>query len=219
MLSITLIIIVSTVIVSVIGFKNQQVIDNLIFNPVAVSEKNQYYRFITCGFIHADVAHLAFNMISFYFFSQAIVEPKFIEFFGDYGRTFLLIMYVAALIVSIIPTYFKHRANDNYRSLGASGAVSAVVFAGLMISPLSQIGFFIIPPVIPGFIFGPLYLICSAYLEKRGGDNINHSAHIWGALFGVVFIIVAAKLYSNHDVWTNFVQDVQYYLKTKFNIG
>lgn len=219
MISITLLIIFSTVIVSVIGFNNQQVIDNLIFNPVAVSEKNQYYRFVTCGFIHADMAHLAFNMISFYFFSQAIVEPKFIEYFGDYGRAFLLIMYVLALIVSILPTYLKHRQNDNYRSLGASGAVSAVVFAGLMISPLSQIGFFIIPPIIPGFIFGPLYLICSAYLEKRGGDNINHSAHIWGALFGVVFIIVAAKLYSNHDVWTDFITQIQYYLKTKFNIG
>lgn len=201
------------------GFNNQQVIDNLIFYPPAVSEKNQYYRFITCGFIHADMAHLAFNMISFYFFSHALVEPKFIEFFGDYGRAFLLIMYVLALIVSLLPTYFKNKNNEHYRSLGASGAVSAVVFAGLMISPLSQIGFFIIPPIIPGFIFGPLYLICSAYLEKRGGDNINHSAHIWGALFGVIFIIVATKLYSNYDVWTNFIQDIQFYLKTKFNIG
>ena len=219
MISITLIIIISTVIVSIIAFNNSQVMENLIFYPPAVNEKNQYYRCITCGFIHADFGHLAFNMISFYLFSQALVEPKFIEFFGDYGRAMLLIMYVMALIVCLLPSYLKNRTNENYRSLGASGAVSAVVFAGLMISPLSQIGFFIIPPIIPGFIFGPLYLILSAYMEKRGGDNINHSAHIWGALFGVAFIIIATKLYSDYDVWTHFIDDVKYYMKTKFNLG
>ncbi len=128
-------------------------------------------------------------------------------------------MYVLALIVSLLPTYFKNEHNTQYRSLGASGAVSAVVFAGIMISPLSQLGFFIIPPIIPGFIFGPLYLILSAYMEKRGGDNINHSAHIWGALFGVVFIIIATRLYSNYDIWTHFIDDVKFYFKTKFNIG
>ena len=219
MISITLIIIISTVIVSFIAFNNQQVMDNLIFYPPAINEKNQYYRFITCGFIHADVGHLAFNMISFYLFANGLVEPKFMEFFGDYGRAMLLIMYVLALIVFLLPTYLKNKTNENYKSLGASGAVSAVVFAGLMISPLSQIGFFIIPPVIPGFIFGPLYLVISAYMDKRGGDNINHSAHIWGALFGVAFIIIATKLYSNYDVWTHFVDDVKFYMKTKFNIG
>src|ERR1035437_6817429 len=93
MISITLIIIISTVIVSLIAFKNQQVMDNLIFYPPAISEKNQYYRFITCGFIHADVGHLAFNMISFYLFSNGLVEPAFIQFFGDYGRAMLLLMY------------------------------------------------------------------------------------------------------------------------------
>lgn len=219
MISITLIIIISTVIVSFIAFNNQQVMDNLIFYPPAITEKNQYYRFITCGFIHADVAHLAFNMISFYLFANGLVEPKFIEFFGDYGRGMLLIMYVLALIVCLLPTYWKNKTNENYKSLGASGAVSAVVFAGLMISPLSQIGFFIIPPVIPGFIFGPLYLLISAYMDRRGGDNINHSAHIWGALFGVAFIIIATKLYSNYDVWTHFIDDIKFYMKTKFNIG
>ena len=193
--------------------------DNLIFYPPAISEKNQYYRFITCGFIHADIGHLAFNMISFYLFANGLVEPKFMEFFGDYGRAMLLIMYVMALIVCLLPTYWKNKTNENYKSLGASGAVSAVVFAGLMISPLSQIGFFIIPPIIPGFIFGPLYLVISAYMDRRGGDNINHSAHIWGALFGVAFIIIATKLYSNYDVWTHFVDDIKFYMKTKFNVG
>lgn len=219
MISITLIIIISTVLVSIIAFNNQQVMDNLIFYPPAVSEKNQYYRFITCGFIHADVAHLAFNMISFYLFSSALVEPAFIGYFGDYGRAALLLMYVLALIVCLLPTYFKNAHNENYRSLGASGAVSAVVFAGIMISPLSQLGFFIIPPIIPGFIFGPLFLVLSAYLDRRGGSNINHSAHIWGALFGVAFLIIATRVYAHVDIWTEFVEQVKYYLRTKFNIG
>ena len=219
MISITLTIVIVTVIVSFIGFRNSQVIDTLIFDPPAVTQKKQYYRFITCGFIHADIAHLAFNMISFYLFSHGLVEPAFIEYFGDYGRAALLIMYVLALIVSLLPTYAKHKNNTQYKSLGASGAVSAVVFAGIMISPLSLLGFFIIPPIIPGFIFGPLYLILSAYLEKRGGDNINHSAHIWGALFDVIFIVIVTRFYSNVDVWADFVDQIKYYMKSKFNIG
>jgi membrane associated rhomboid family serine protease len=219
MISITLVIIILTVIVSLVALNNRQVMDNLIFYPPAVSQKNQYYRFITCGFIHADIGHLAFNMISFYLFADGLVEPAFRQFFGDYGRAILLLMYVSALVVCLLPTYWKNRNNENYRSLGASGAVSAIVFAGIMISPLSKLGFFIIPPVIPGFIFGPLYLILSAYMEKRGGDNINHSAHIWGAIFGVAFIIIATKLYSDYDVWSHFVEDIKFYMKTKFNIG
>jgi membrane associated rhomboid family serine protease len=218
-MSITLIIILITVAVSLIAFNKQNVMDDLIFYPPAVTEKNQYYRFITCGLIHADFGHLAFNMISFYLFSNALVEPAFIQLFGIYGRTMLLLLYVLALIVCLLPTYWKNKNNENYKSLGASGAVSAVVFTGIMISPLSQLGFFIIPPIIPGFIFGPLYLILSAYMDKRGGDNINHSAHIWGALFGVIFIIVTSKLFANYDVLNHFIEDVQFYLKNKFNLG
>ena len=218
-MSVTLIITIITVFVSLAGFRSEKVINDLIFYPPAVTENKQYYRFITCGFIHADVAHLAFNMISFYLFSNGLVEPAFIKFFGEYGKFALAAMYFLALIVCLLPTYFKNKHNQNYRSLGASGAVSAVVFAGLMISPLSQIGFFIIPPIIPGFIFGPLYLIISAYMEKRGGDNINHSAHIWGALFGLAFIIIATKLYSNTDILSSFVDDVKFWFRTKLNIG
>lgn len=216
MISITLTIIVTTVIISFIAFNNRQVMDNLIFYPPAVSDKKQYYRFITCGFIHADIAHLAFNMISFYLFSNALVEPAFIQFFGDYGRAIFLLMYLLALVVCLLPTYWKNKDNENYRSLGASGAVSAVIFAGIIIAPQLQMGFFIIPPVIPGFIFGPLYLVCSFYLDKKGGGNINHSAHIWGALFGVIFIIVATKFYSQYDVWANFVEQIKEYFATKF---
>ena len=218
MIPITITLTIITIIVSLASFNNEQLMDKLIFDPYIVSRNRQYYRFITSGFIHADWGHLIFNMISFYFFS-ILVEPQFIEFFGDWGRAMYLIMYLMALVVSLLPTYSKNVNNRNYRSLGASGAVSAVVFAGLMISPLSMIGFFIIPPIIPGFIFGPLYLILSAYLDRRGGDNVNHSAHIWGALFGVVFITITTKLFSHVDIWATFIEDVKYYFKVKFGMG
>ena len=219
MLSITVIIIIITSLVSFVAFSNPEFMDKLIFYPPAVTEQKQYYRFITSGFIHADVPHLIFNMFSFYLFSDNLVEPKFTELFGAYGKILFLAMYLMALVICLLPTYFKNKDNSNYRSLGASGAVSAVVFAGLLLSPLSLVGFFIIPPIIPGFIFGPLYLLLSYYLDKRQSDNINHSAHIWGALFGVVFILIASKLYSSEDVLGNFIESVKFYFKSKFNIG
>jgi membrane associated rhomboid family serine protease len=216
MMTVTVMIVAITVITSLIAFNNERAMDALIFYPPDVTERKQYYRFLTCGFIHADIPHLLFNMISLYLFSNALVEPGFTAYFFPYGKTALVIMYLLAIVISIIPTYLKNRHNSRYKSLGASGAVSAVVFAGIIISPLSQLGFFIIPPVIPGFIFGPLYLILSAYLDKRAADNINHSAHIFGALFGVAFIIIGARLWSHVDLWQHLVDEVQFYFKSKF---
>jgi membrane associated rhomboid family serine protease len=213
MLSITVIIIIITAIISFTAFSNEKIMNDLIFYPPAVSNDNQWYRFITCGFIHADIAHLAFNMISLYLFGQ-FVEQKFIDIFGGGGKVLYLLMYVLALAVSILPTYLRNRHNQNYRSLGASGAVSAVVFAGLMIAPYVKVGLFILPPVIPGFVFGPLYLIISAWLDKKGGDNINHSAHIWGAVFGVAFLIIAGAFSQQYDAIDEFVRGVQFYFRS-----
>jgi membrane associated rhomboid family serine protease len=213
MLSITLIIIIITALISFTAFSNEKIMNDLIFYPPAVTTGNQWYRFVSCGFIHADIAHLAFNMISLYLFGQ-FVEEKFIDIFGGTGKLLYLVMYVLALIVSLLPTYFKNRHNQQYRSLGASGAVSAVVFAGLMIAPYVKVGLFIIPPVIPGFVFGPLYLIVSAWLDRKGGDNINHSAHIWGALFGVFFLIVAGALSQQYNAVDEFIRGVQFYFRS-----
>jgi membrane associated rhomboid family serine protease len=210
MISMTLIIIITTAIVSFTAFSNEKVMNDLIFYPPAVTVNNQYYRFITCGFIHADIMHLAFNMLSLYFFSD--VETIFGMIFGDSGRLLFLTMYLLALIVSLLPTYFKNRNNYHYRSLGASGAVSAVVFAGIMLAPTAKMGLFFIPPIIPGFIFGPVYLLISAYLDRKGGDNINHSAHLWGALFGVAFLIVAGALSEKYNAIEMFVNGIRGYI-------
>jgi len=206
-LSLTLIIIIITCIISFTAFSNQKIIDDLIFYPPAIRYRNQWYRFITCGFIHADIGHLAFNMFSFYLFG-GIVEESFDSIFGERGKALYIGLYVLALVVCLIPTYLNNIDNSYYRSLGASGAVSAVVFAGIFLSPLSKIGLFFIPPIIPGFIFGPIYLVASAYMSKRGGDNINHSAHFWGAVFGVGYLIITCYFLSDFTPVQRFIDQV-----------
>ena len=212
-LDITTIIIIITALVSIGGFSNQKIIEDLIFYPPAVSQRNQWYRFFTCGLIHADIGHLVFNMLSLYLFGRS-VEEKFTSIFAENGKWLYLGMYISALFVSLLPTYFRNRNNYQYRSLGASGAVSTVVFAGLMVAPYVEVGFFFIPPIIPGFIFGPLYLLITAWLDKKGGGNINHSAHLWGAIYGIIFIIVAGKM-AGYDAVQEFIDGVKGYLRAK----
>lgn len=214
-MSITLIILIVTCIVSITAFNNQKLIDNLIFYPPAVSEQQQYYRFITCGFIHANVPHLAFNMYSFWIFGE-YVEILFMTIFGPVGRWYYLLMYVTALIVCLLPTYFKNTTNYHYRSLGASGAVSAVIFAFIFLNPLQGIGLIFLPRefMLPGFIFGFLYLVVSSYLDKKGGGNINHSAHIWGAVYGIIFLVVTGYFFSEKNVLSSFFNAVRSYFSS-----
>lgn len=211
MISITIIILVATCVISFIAFSNEKIVSDLIFHPPAITHRNQWYRFITCGFIHADFMHLAFNMYTFYLFG-GIVEREFINIFAEKGRALYTIGYFAALIVCLLPTYFKHKDDYHYRSLGASGAVAAIIFIGIMLMPAMKLRLFPIPLDIPAFIFGPLYLIASVYLAKKGGDNINHSAHFWGAMFGIVYIIVTCQFMSSFRPVENFIREVQRYL-------
>ena len=127
------------------------------------------------------------------------------EIFGPKGKWIFLIMYVLALFFSLSPTYFKTKDSYHYRSLGASGAVSAVVFAMILFDPLTGIGLFFIPIFIAGFLFGFIYLLVSHWMDRRGTDNINHSAHIFGAIFGVAFTILACRLLSDYKVVENFL--------------
>ena len=212
-LSITLIIIIATTLVSISGFSSQKIIDDLIFYPPAVTHQRQWWRFFTCGLIHADFGHLILNMYALYIFGVP-VEKAFVSvsIFGRYGNLVYLLMYVSALIVCLLPTYRKHKNNYYYRSLGASGAVSAVVFCFILLFPLQKLGLVFFPVMIPGFIFGTLYLIVSTILERRSSDRINHSAHIWGAIYGIVFLIVAANFFSTYPVLQSFVEDVKGWL-------
>ena len=209
-MSITMILIIITVLVSLAAFNSNKIMNDLIFYPPAVTTNNQYYRFITSGFIHADYGHLFFNLISFYFFGQ-MVENAFGFLFGAGGKMLYLLMYMLALVASLLPTYLKSINNQYYRSLGASGAVSAVIFAGILLDPANKIYLMFIPIGIPGFVFGPVYLLISAWLDKKGNDNINHSAHIWGALFGIAFLIVAGFVSGNYNAIEEFANKVRFY--------
>lgn len=213
-MSITVIIILITAVVSFAAFSNQKIMNDLIFYPPAVTYQRQWYRFFTCGFIHADIMHLLFNMYAFYLFGNA-VEQAFGALFGSKGRLLYLLLYVSALFVCLLPTYTKHKDDSNYRSLGASGAVSAVVFAYIMLDPMQGIGLIIIPGIyIPGFLFGLIYLVITYLLDKRGRGGINHSAHYWGALYGIGFLIVASYLFSSYHVLDRFIYSIQEYLRT-----
>lgn len=207
---ITLIIVIVTCVVSFIGFGNPKIIDALIFNPQAIYNRNEWYRFFTCGFIHADLMHLAFNMFSFYVFGR-MVEPTFSQIFGNTGPILYLILYISSLAVCLIPTYSKHKENFGYRSLGASGAVSAIIFAGIMLYPAAPLGLIFIPVTFPAFVFGPLYLIITIYLNKKGAGNINHSAHLWGAVYGMAFLIVTAIALTEFNPITYFIDQVKNY--------
>jgi membrane associated rhomboid family serine protease len=177
-----------TVLVSFSAWNRPQLMSRLIMNPYAISKKNQVYRFVTSGFIHQDHMHLILNMFSLYFFGIA-VELVFNNVFGASGNLYFILLYVSAIIVSDLPSYFKHKNNPRYASLGASGGVSAIIFAFIIFEPLQSICIYI-ALCMPGFILGTGYILFSWYQGRKAKDNINHDAHLYGALFGFVFCII-----------------------------
>ncbi|MEY4627928.1 MAG: hypothetical protein RLZZ595_254 [Bacteroidota bacterium] len=207
-MSISALIILLTAIVSLIAFNKPQLKEDLVFWPYQIKRQGQFYRFITHGVLHADALHLIFNMVSFFSFGAALEDYLFVYIFGEASRAILAIMYISAIVFAVVPDYFKYRNSISYRSLGASGAVSAVVFSAITIQPNLPIMFFFIPFKIPGWAFGIGFLILSASLAKKGGGNIGHNAHFWGSVYGVVFTYLAAKLYANIDLIDNFIRTV-----------
>ena len=175
-----------TVLLSWQAWNQPRLLDRLILWPPAVDRYKQYDRLLSHGFIHADGMHLIFNMITLYAFGQTM-EHFFTAKIGMLGY---LGFYLSAIVIAILPTYSRHRRDAHYRSLGASGAVSAVLFAYILLSPWSGIYLFLIPIPIPAFVFAVLYIGYSIWMDKRGGDNVNHSAHLWGAGYGVMFMLL-----------------------------
>jgi len=193
MTPVNLLLIAITVLVSWMAFNNRALHDRLILWPPAVDRKRQYDRLVTCGFIHADWMHLLFNMFTLYFFGGQI-ETVMVSLTGSY-LTYPA-FYLAALVVSILPSYLKNQKNPNYLSLGASGAVSAVLFAFILLSPWTVILVFFIPA--PAIIYAVFYVGYSIWMDRRGGDRINHSAHLAGAAFGVLFMLAMRPAIFEH---------------------
>jgi len=183
-ISLTVLIVAVTVLVSWLAFNNPRLADRLILWPPAIDRQHQYDRLVTHGFIHADFQHLLFNMITLYFFGRA-VEGWFLPYIGATG---FVLFYLSAILVAILPTYLRHRHDSRYRSLGASGAVSAVLFAFILVQPWSLIIVFVVP--VPTIVYGVLYVGYSIWMDRHGHDNVNHSAHLWGAGYGVLFTLM-----------------------------
>jgi membrane associated rhomboid family serine protease len=183
----TYIFIILNIIASIYAWSNPTIFDKWTMNPYLIHKKRQYYRFITSGFIHANYLHLIFNMLTLYFFGER-VEYIFNSIFKGAGSWMYILLYLFAIIASDIPTFFKKKNQSYYNSVGASGGISAIVFASILFMPVAKLCLYAIL-CIPGFIFAVLYLIYS-YYESRRNTQINHEAHFYGALAGILFCVI-----------------------------
>ncbi len=187
-MSITFIILLLTVATSIIGFSNPTFLSKGMLNPYMVHNRKEYWRLISSGFLHAGFFHLLINMMVLLGFGT-VVEMYYREAFPANGKIYFTILYLGSILVANIPSLNKHKDNIYYNSLGASGAVAAILFASILFDPWQKIYIFGILPL-PGVILGPLYLFFEYTMSNRGGTNINHDAHFYGAIFGLLYTII-----------------------------
>jgi membrane associated rhomboid family serine protease len=169
--------------------------DSAVYHPYSVARGKRLHTLITGNLIHGGFAHLAFNMLSYYFFAFPLERVV--------GSVNFVLIYVCSMLVADIPSLVTHRNHRHYRTLGASGAVSGVVFSMIMYFPTAKMALLFFPVPIPAFVFGPLYLLYSYYAARSAGDNINHDAHLWGALGGILCTLAlepAQALIFLHEV-------------------
>lgn len=184
-----LIVIITTILLSLYANEHIYVKEKMLFIPYLVKHQQEYYRLISHGFIHADLPHLAFNMMTLYFMGEYLYN-EWMGIYGNKGIIYFSALYFAGMIAATIFPMIKHQENPQYRSLGASGAVSAVLFAVILWNPQLSLNIMFIPIPIPAYIFGPIYLIFEYFSMKRGNTGIAHDAHIGGAIFGLLFVLI-----------------------------
>ncbi len=198
-----IIIIIVTVVVSVLAWQRKDWYDKGAFYPYDIHQNKTYYRFVSYGFLHSNWMHLGVNMFVLLSFGNQMLKT-YTALFGLKGYLYFLLLYVGALVFSVIFSYRKHKEDYFYRAIGASGAVSAVVFSSILYYPLNKIYLFLIPIGIPAVLFGVLYIAFEAYMHKRGQDNIGHDVHISGAVFGLVFNILLNPSVVSHFFYQIF---------------
>lgn len=201
-MSVTLIIIVGTVLISLAGFQKRELHEKLMFDPYGININKTWYRFFSYALLHADWGHLLINMFVLYSFGNN-VEYLFGYYFGNKAILYFILLYVGGVFISVIPSFEKNKNNPYYVAVGASGAVSAVLFSSILMYPQGKIILLLLPIPIPAFVFGILYLVYSAYMAKRGRDNIGHDVHFWGAIFGFVFTLIL-----NPGFFMHFLQQI-----------
>ena len=187
------VIFVITIAVSLLAFSNENLYNRLMLHPHSVYRGSKVYTIITSGFIHRDWMHLFFNMLTYYFFAFTLEA-----YLGHLQFAFL---YMVSLILSDMPSVIKHKDDMWYHSLGASGAISAVIFSCILFNPLGKMMILPLPVPIPAILFGVLYLVYCVYASKQSRDAINHDAHFFGALSGIIITIVL-----NHQIVPLFLQ-------------
>lgn len=163
--------------------------ERMLFIPYRIKHQQEYHRFVTHAFIHADFPHLAFNMMTLYFMGEYLYL-EWMNLYGNAGITYFCVLYFAGMIAATFFPMVKHQDQPSYRSLGASGAVSAVLFAVILWNPTLSLSLMFIPIPIPAYVFGPLYLVFEYYSMKKGNTGIAHDAHIGGAIFGILFVLM-----------------------------
>ena len=214
MINVLTIILVITVGVSLMAFNNRAMMDKMLYIPYDCKHNRNYGRIFTHVLIHADWGHLLFNMISLYFLGNSfLTQPAYphlgidgglIATYGDFmGQLHFASLYILGALFATVLPYARNQDNPSYRSLGASGAVSAIIFAAILWNPSMQIQIIFIPFPIPAYIFGPLYLLYEFYADKRGGTGIAHDAHIGGAIFGVIYVLII-----NIDKGREFIETI-----------
>jgi membrane associated rhomboid family serine protease len=177
---------------SVLAFYSDTLMSRLMFNPYQVYHRKELWRLLTHGFLHADWVHLIVNMVVLYSFGKNVegwINQLKHNGYISSAVLIYLCLYIGGIIISTVITLFRHKNNSLYNSVGASGAVSAVVFTSIFFSPIEKIYFFGIIPL-PGIAFALIYLVYSSYMSRRSHDNINHDAHFAGAIYGFIFPIL-----------------------------
>lgn len=212
---ITYLILGVTILTSIRAFSSPDSTYKMMLIPSRMSGGREWYRLFSHAFIHADYLHLFLNMFSLFLFGRnadaggAGVEMSFTMLFGPLkGGLIFLLLYVGGIICSALPSIQKHRNNPAYMSLGASGAVSAVVFSYILMDPMAGLGFFFIPVFIPAWIFGVGYLVYSWYKSRRATDRIDHYAHFWGSIYGILFTLAVRPEFG-----TEFIEQLSGFLR------